>query len=82
MTLPQILDTGDGVTIDRELALQVTRHVLIALKLRLEVPSLDDEILLDLADMHVSHLLDGDHWYEFANQLVNEVLRREALYGH
>ena len=78
MTLPQILDTGDGVTLDRDLALQATRHVLIALKLKLGAPNLQDEIVRDLADMQVSHLLGGDHWHEFANQLVNEVLRREA----
>ena len=81
MTLPQILDTGDGVTIDRDLALKATRHMLLALKLKLGAPNLQDEIVRDLADMHVSHLLGGDHWHEFANELVDAVLEQEASHG-
>ena len=81
MTLPQTLDTGDGVTIDRELALEATRHMLIALKLKLGPPNLQDEIVRDLADMHVSHLLGGDHWHESANELVDTVPEQEGSNG-
>ena len=81
MTLPQVLDTGDGKTIDRDLDLEATRHILIAMKFVLGVPTLRDEFHLDLADMHVSDMLGGDHWLEIAHQLVDEALKREALYG-
>ena len=37
MTLPQTLDAGDCITFDRDLALQATSHILIAMKLLLEV---------------------------------------------
>ncbi len=78
MTLPQILDTGDGVTIDRDLAIEATRHMLIALKLKLGAPNLQDEIVRDLADIYVSHLLGGDHWWKFASELVDTVLEQEV----
>ncbi len=42
MTLPQVLDTGDGKTIDRDLDLEATRHILIAMKFVLGVPTLRD----------------------------------------
>ena len=79
--LPQILDVGDGKTVDRNLAIEATRHVLLAMKLTLGGPNLDNEILLDLADMQVSHLLGRDHWHDIANELVDEVLKREASHG-
>ena len=77
MTLPQTLDTGDGLTFDRDLALEATRHILIALKLLLGDPTLRDELHLDLADMHVSEMLGGDHWRDIAHELVNAVLEQE-----
>ena len=67
--LPQTLDVGDGMTIDRELAIQATRHILIALKLTTGAPSLQDEILLDLAAVKVSHMLGGDDWMPIAREL-------------
>ena len=82
MTLPQILDTGDGVTIDRDLALEATSHILIAMKLLLEVPILRDEPHLDLADQHVSEMLGGGHWRPIAHELVNSLLEQEASHGH
>ena len=81
MTLPPTLDVGDCLTIDRDLALEATRHILIAMKLLLEVATLRDEAYLDLADRHISEMLGGDHWLEIAHQLVDESLKREALYG-
>lgn len=78
MTLPQILDAGDCLTIDRDLALKATSHILIAMKLLLEAPTLQDEILMDLADQHVSEMLGGDHWRPIAHQLVVAVLEQEA----
>ncbi|QNI98410.1 hypothetical protein [Synechococcus sp. RS9902] len=81
MPLPQILDTGDGVTIDRDLALEATHHILIAMKLVLELPTLRDELHLDLADQHVSEILGGDHWRPIAHELVNAALEQEASNG-
>ena len=81
MTLPQVLDTGDGVTIDRDLALEATRHMLIAMKLLLEVPTLRDELHLDLADQHVSEMLGGDHWRDIAHELVDTMLEQEGSNG-
>ena len=78
MTLPQILEAGDCLTIDRDLALQATSHILIAMKLLLEVPTLRDEAHLDLADRHVSELLGGAHWRPIAHVLVNAVLEQEV----
>lgn len=81
MALPQVLDAGDCITIDRDLALQATSHILIAMKLLLEVPTLRDELHLDLADQHVSEMLGGDHWRPIAHQLVDTVLEQEASHG-
>ena len=81
MTLPQTLDAGDGKTFDRDLALKATSHSLIAMKLLLEVPTLRDEFLLDLADVHVSEMLGSDHWLEIAHELVNAVLEQEGSDG-
>lgn len=78
MTLPQTLDAGDCLTIDRDLALEATRHILIAMKLLLEVPTLRDEAHLALADRHVSEMLGGGHWRPIAHELVNAVLEQEA----
>ncbi len=78
MTLPQTLDAGDCLTIDRGLALEATRHILIAMKLLLQVPTLRDELHLALADRHVSEMLGGDHWRPIAHELVNVVLEQEA----
>ena len=76
MRLPHKLNVGDGVTIDRDLALETTRHVLIAMKLLLEIPTLQEEIHLDLADQHVSQMLGGDDWRPIAEELVNLALER------
>ena len=81
MTLPQVLDAGDCITIDRDLALQATSHILIAMKLLLELPTLRDELHLDLADQHVSEMLGGDHWRDIAHELVDTVLEQEASHG-
>ena len=78
MTLPQTLEAGDCLTIDRDLALQATSHILIAMKLLLEVPTLRDEAHLALADRHVSELLGGAHWRPIAHELVNAVLEQEV----
>jgi hypothetical protein len=79
--LPQTLDAGDGLTIDRELGIQATRHILIALKLIIGAPSLQDEILLDLADYKVSYMLGGDDWLPIATELVSAVLQEEGTNG-
>ena len=79
--LPQTLDVGDGVTRDRELAIQATRHILIALKLLIGAPSLQDETLLDLADYKVSYMLGGDDWLPIATELVNAVRQEEGTNG-
>ena len=76
--LPQILDVGDGKTIDRELALQATHHVLIALKLLIGVHSLQEEVLLDLADMKLAHMLGGPDWAPIAGELIDAVLAQEV----
>ena len=79
--LPQTLGVGDGLTIDRELGIQATRHILIALKLLIGAPSLQDEVLLDVADQHVSEMLGGDHWLPIATELVNAVRQEEGTNG-
>ena len=71
------LTIGDGLAIDRELAIQATRHILIALKLIIGAPSLQDETLLDLADDKVSYMLGGDDWMPIATELINAVLTEE-----
>ncbi|KZR67258.1 MULTISPECIES: hypothetical protein [Prochlorococcus] len=76
--LPEILDAGDGKTIDCGLALQATRHLLIALKLLLDEPNLQDEIFRELADMKVAYMLGGDHWHIIAAKLVDAVLEKEG----
>ena len=81
MTLPQVFDSGDGLSFDRDLALEATRHILIAMKLLLEVPTLRAEVHLDLADMHVSEMLGGDHWRPIAHELVDTLLEQEASHG-
>jgi len=78
MTLPPTLDVGDCLTIDRDLALEATRHILIAMKLLLEVATLRDEAYLDLADRHISEMLGGDHWRGIAHELVDAALAQEA----
>jgi len=75
--LPQTLDIGDG-NIDRELALQATHHILIALKLLLGAHSIQEEALLDVADMKLAHMLGGDHWMPIARELIDSVLEQEA----
>ena len=77
--LPQTLDIGDGMAIDRELAIQATRHILIALKLITGSPSLQDEHLLDVADMKVAYMLGGDDWMPIAAELINAVLTGAEL---
>ena len=79
--LPQTLDVGDGVTRDRELAIQATRHILIALKLLIGEPSLQHEDLLDLADLKVAYMLGGDDWVPIAIELVNAVRQEEGTNG-
>ena len=78
MTLPQTFDAGDCLTFDRDLALEATRHILIAMKLLLEAPSLRDDVHLDQAVCHVSQMLGGDHWREIAQELVDSFLEEEA----
>ena len=77
MSTTQILDVGDGKTIDRDLAIEATRHILIALKLLLEVSSLDSDVLRDLADQKVAYMLGGDDWLEIASDLIDEVLKAD-----
>ena len=79
--LPQTLGVGDGVAIDRELAIQATRHILIALKLITGAPSLQHESLLDLADLKVAYMLGGDDWLPIATELVNAVRQEEETNG-
>ena len=76
--LPQTLDVGDGLTIDRELAIQATRHILIALKLITGEPSLQHEHLLVVAEMKVAYMLGGDDWMPIAAELINAVLQEAA----
>ena len=80
-TLPKTLDAGDGLTIDRDLALEATRHVVIAMKLLLELPTIQSEVHLDLAERHVGGMLGGSHWRPIARQLVDAVLLQEATNG-
>lgn len=76
-SLPKTLDAGDGLTFDRDLALQATRHVLIAMKLLLEVPILQSDLHLQLAEKHVAEMLGGHHWRPIARQLLDAVLAGE-----
>ncbi len=76
--LPEILNAGDGKTIDRDLAVQATRHILIALKLLLDESTLQDEIFMDVADRKVAYMLGGDHWHIIAAKLVDAVLEKEG----
>ena len=84
MALSQILDVGDGKTIDRDIALEVTRHFLIAQKLSLGVPSIHDNApapyegwIVELATGGLAHLLGGDHWWEISEQLIDAVLKQK-----
>ena len=76
MNLPQTLNVGDGVTIDRDLALEATRHILLAMKLITGLPTLQEDWMLDLAVSNVAHMLGGDHWFAVADELVNDVLQQ------
>ena len=80
-TLPKTLDAGDGLTIDRDLALQATRHVLIAMKLLYAHPSVGNArgfLSSELVVSTVMQVLGGDHWRPIAEQLVDAVIAEEA----
>ncbi len=80
-TLPQILDAGDGMTWDRDLALEATRHILIAMKLLYAHPSVVSAkgfLSSELVVSTVMQVLGGDHWSLIAEQLVDEVITQEA----
>ena len=77
-TLPKTLDAGDGLTIDRDLALEATKHVVIAIKLLHELPALESEVDQELADQVLSEMLGGYYWRPIARQLVDAVLPLEA----
>ena len=78
MTFPQTLDVGDGLTIDRDLAIEATRHILIAMKLITGAPVLNSDPVLDLADQKVADMLGGDEWTPIARELIKSVLEQEA----
>jgi len=85
MELPQTLDVGDGLTIDRDLALEATRHVLIALKLIVGQPTLHDAQqcryegwMFEQAVSQVAFMLGGDDWLQIADQLVVEAFDMEV----
>ena len=84
MALSQILDAGDGKTIDRDIALEATRHFLIAQKLTLGVTSIYDNypapyegVILEIATGGLAELLGGDHWWEISEQLIDAVLKQK-----
>lgn len=84
MALSQILDVGDGKTIDRDIALEATRHFLLAQKLTLGVPSIHDNApapyegwIVELATGGLAHLLGGDDWWEISEQLIDAVLKQK-----
>jgi thiazole synthase ThiGH ThiG subunit len=75
VTIPAVLDAGDGVTIKREAALGAARHVIAATAIALDQDPID-EMGLDLATSNLAYLLGGDHWFGYANALI-EVVEKE-----
>jgi len=76
--LPENLHACDGKIINRDLSLQATRHILIALKLLLDELTLQVEIFRELADLNVAYMLGGDHWDIIAAKLVDAALEEEG----
>ena len=83
-TPANVLETGDGLTLDRELAIEAARHTLIATKVvlgaahPLGAETLNDSWLLELAVNNLAYLLGGDHWSSIASELIDTVLEQEV----
>lgn len=71
--LPIRLDVGDGLGIDRDLALQAAGHVLIATRLVLQEPELTPSAY-EIAVSNLAYVLGGDHWADIAQALIDAAL--------
>ena len=72
MTLPTVLDAGDGLTIKREAALAATRHVIAATALIIDQDPLT-ETGMEVAFNNLTEILGGPEWAGYANALLDVV---------
>ena len=72
MTLPTVLNAGDGLTIKREAALAAARHVVAATALILDEEPLS-ETGMEAAFNNLAYMLGGEEWTAYANALMDVV---------
>jgi hypothetical protein len=77
-SLPEILDTDDGVTYPRAAGLAAPRHFLGAFLALHEVPDLSRGLMDSIAIDRLAELLGGEHWADIAQELLQEVLAEDA----
>ena len=73
MTLPAVLAAGDGMTINREAALGVARHVIAATALIIGQDPLLTQAGSDIALNNLAGILGGPHWIDHANALLDAI---------
>ena len=74
-SLPDVLDTGDGLVYPRAAALKAAAHLFKALQALLSA------VDPDLYVSRLAELLGGPHWYDVANELTNELEADAGLLG-
>ena len=70
MTLPEVLDVGDGLTIKREFALCAARHLIAATSLVIDEAPLG-EMGMELASINLADVLGGPQWHDYALALID-----------
>jgi len=73
MTLPTVLDAGDGLTIERDAALGVARHVVAATALIIGQEPLLTQTGSDIALNNLADILGGPHWIDHADALLDAI---------
>ena len=73
MTIPAVLAAGDGMTIERDAALGVARHVVDATALIIGQNPLLTQEGSDIALSNLAGLLGGPHWTDHANALLDAI---------
>ena len=74
-SLPDVLDTGDGLVYPRAAALKAAAQLFKALQALL--CSVDPDLYVN----RLAELLGGPHWLDVANELTNELEADPGLLG-
>jgi len=74
-SLPDVLDTGDGLVYPRAAALKAAAHLFKAMQALLG--SVDPDLYVG----RLAELLGGPHWFDVANELTNELEADPGLLG-